>query len=117
MKSALLKFVAPALCTFALGLAPLRTSHATQYDVQFVGCVDSGTCYIGISPPLVGPMPAGCTMRDQVRFFVNGPAGQALYNLAMAALMSGHKLDVTHHLSANTCIDGFARVWYMGPTK
>jgi hypothetical protein len=117
MKFTSLKLASMAVFALAAGLTPLQSSQAAQYDVKFVGCVDSGTCYIGINPPLMGPMPAGCTMRDQVRFNVNGAAGQALYNLAMAALMSGYKLDVTHHQSANTCIDGFARVWYMGPTK
>ena len=117
MNFSLLKLALPVVCAVAFGLAPLRSSQATQYDVQFVGCIDSGTCYIGINPPLTGPMPAGCTMRDQVRFYLGTAGGQTLYNLAMAAFMSGYKLDVTHHQLAGTCIDGFARVWYMGPIK
>jgi hypothetical protein len=106
-----------SICAIGFGIAHSGTSHATSYEVKFVGCTDTGTCYIGINPPLVGPMPAGCNNRQQVRFLLSSAGGEAMYNLGLSALMSGYQLEVTHHQSANTCIDGFARIWYMGPTK
>ena len=109
--------IAALVLALGCGLGHSGPGRATQYDVQFVGCIDSGVCYIGINPPLVGAMPAGCTRRDQVRFKLGTVGGEALYKLALSAFLSGLKLDVTHHLSTNTCIDEFAAVWYLGPTK
>ena len=99
-------------------LAGHALATAATYTPVKVGCFDSGSCYIVVSPAV----PAGnssCGDHSQVRWKLPGSVGgqaggSEMLRTALSAQMAGRTLDInTYANDAAKCVDGFPQVLYL----
>ena len=117
-KRSILSKISLAILLAGGTLAGTAFANASTYTPLKVGCFDSGSCYIVVSPAV----PAGnssCGDHSQVRWKLPGSAGgvsggSEMLRTALSAQMAGRTLDInTYSNDATKCVDGYPQVLYL----
>ncbi len=99
-------------------MAGTAFANASTYTPLKVGCFDSGSCYIVVSPAVPAAQSL-CGDHSQVRWKLPGsvgavPGGSEMLRTALSAQMAGRTLDVNVYTGdATKCVDGFPQVLYL----
>ena len=103
-----------ALLAFASFASPAASaSPYTDHTLTFVGCLDNGACYAGLSTPIPAEN-SSCAQRTQIFWMVTNsagapmPGGAEMARIATAAFLAGKRVTVKAYPSL--CIDGATRI-------
>ena len=79
----------------------IHAAGTESFDVDFVGCLPNGTCYIGIAPESSS---TSCASKSQIRFDISLPGSKAQYSAALTAFAANKKIKVA---VTDKCLDTY----------
>ena len=104
------RYLAVAAFVGVFGSATKALAFEELVTPTAVGCVESGECFIKISPALSSSNTT-CADRTQVRFLSSMGGAEFMYKTALSAFLAGRKLIINPWTSP--CQSGFPRPSYL----